>query len=118
MSVPVVAADGSITYNEVPIEGVVYDTEPIDITETRENTNFALKVTGATRNGNTFSSGGNFKHNNSTSGSGNSSPKKSGGGGKGGGGSAPKHSAIKAKKYEPMAKDDRYSTIKASIEEV
>lgn len=118
MSVPVVAADGSITYNEVPIEGVVYDTEPTDITETRENTNFALKVTGATRNGNTFSSGGNFKHNNSTSGSGNSSPKKSGGGGKGGGGSAPKHSAIKAKKYEPMAKDDRYSTIKASIEEV
>lgn len=117
MSVPVVAADGSITYNEVPIEGVVYDTEPTDITETRENTNFALKVTGATRNGNTFSSGGNFKHNNSTSGSGNSSPKKTGGGG-GGGGSAPKHSAIKAKKYEPMAKDDRYSTIKASIEEV
>lgn len=118
MSVPVVAADGSITYNEVPIEGVVYDTEPTDITETRENTNFALKVTGATRNGNTFSSGGNFKHNNSTSGSGNSSPKKTGGGGGGGGGSAPKHSAIKAKKYEPMAKDDRYSTIKASIEEV
>lgn len=36
----------------------------------------------------------------------------------GGGGSAPKHQAIKAKKYESMKKDDRYSTIKASIEEV
>lgn len=41
-----------------------------------------------------------------------------GGGSKGGGGSAPKHQAIKAKKYESMKKDDRYSTIKASIEEV
>lgn len=115
MSVPVVAADGSITYNEVPIEGVVYDTEPADITETRENTNFALKVTGATRNGNTFSSGGNFKHNNSTSGSGNSSPKKTGGGG-GGSKSTPKHSAKKASKYESIK--DRYSTVKSSIDEV
>ena len=51
------------------------------------------------------------------------SPGASGTGGKGGGkggggGSAPKHQAIKAKKYESMKKDDRYSTIKASIEEV
>lgn len=114
MSVPVVAADGSITYNEVPIEGVVYDTEPTDITETRENTNFALKVTGATRNGNTFSSGGNFKHNNSTSGSGNSSPKKSGGGG-GGGGSTPKFSRKSATKTH--ARENRYEDLKQSIDE-
>lgn len=39
-----------------------------------------------------------------------------GGGGGGGGGSAPKHSAKKASKYEPIK--DRYATIKSSIDEV
>lgn len=40
----------------------------------------------------------------------------SGGGGGGGGGSAPKHSAKKASKHEPIK--DRYATVKSSIDEV
>ena len=40
------------------------------------------------------------------------------GGNGGGGGSAPKHSAKKAKKRESIKVDDRYSTVKASIDDV
>ena len=55
---------------------------------------------------------------NNYSGANSGGPSKPGKKSSGGGGSKPKHQAIKAKKYESMKKDDRYSTIKASIEEV
>lgn len=89
---------------------VSYDLDPVETTEEQTDSAFALKVTSATK-----SSGGNFKHLNSTSGSGNGS-KPTGNGG--GGGSAPKHKAKKAKKRESIKVDDRYSTIKASIDDV
>lgn len=47
---------------------------------------------------------------------GGSTKPKTGGGGGGGGGSAPKHSAKKASKYDPIK--DRYATVKSSIDEV
>ena len=89
---------------------VSYNLDPVETTEEQTDSAFALKVTSATK-----SSGGNFKHLNSTSGSGNGS-KPTGNGG--GGGSAPKHKAKKAKKRESIKVDDRYSTIKASIDDV
>lgn len=89
---------------------VSYNFNPVETTEEQTDSAFALKVTSATK-----SSGGNFKHLNSTSGSGNGS-KPTGNGG--GGGSAPKHKAKKAKKRESIKVDDRYSTIKASIDDV
>lgn len=98
-----------VTYS---IPSISYEPQEVETTDEQSTPVTSLKVTSATK-----SSGGGFKFNNSTHASGNNKP-TGGGGGKGGGGSAPKHQAKKAKKRESIKVDDRYSTIKASIDDV
>ena len=113
LDVPIIAADGSITYDHIPVQGVKYNAQKHDDFGESEETVTALRVKSARK-----ATGGGVKFKNSTHGAGAQGAGKTPTGGKGGGGGGGSKKKTVKEHKKPEKKEDRYHDIKERIEDL